>query len=1313
MFPAIRIEGGLLGPDTLDQLLAGELEGQNPGDFGLAGRRTLTDEIAGVFADARAQWQVFQHRRERLPDADQATSVTRDAWMIPFLSFLDYKLFYNTRAYVVDGATFAISHRAGDAEDAPPVHIVGAQQELGRLAPTGRPRLAPHSLVQEYLNRSEQLWGIVTNGLTIRLLRNSTYIRRQAYVEFDLRQILEEQLFPDFSVLYRLLHRSRLPRTANDAGDCLLERYHRHALEQGGRVREGLRDGVEKCLTQLAEGFLAHPKNQKLRAQVLPSGSEPERLPAEELYRQLLHLVYRFLFLLVSEDRGLVSPDPLYREHYGVARLRQLLDRRSAYTDYDDLWCSLQVLWKALSDEKLARCLGATPLNSELFAPIAFDHCTIANRDLLEAFRHLTYYQESQSQPPRRVNYAALDVEELGSVYESLLDHHAQIEEPHEPNNVPRFKLASGSERKSTGSYYTPPELVAELIRSALEPVLEERLKHAKSGEEKAQAILSLRVLDPACGSGHFLLAAARRLGKELAKIRTGEAEPAPERVREAIREVVARCIYGVDKNPLAVELAKVALWIETVEPSKPLGFLDANIRCGDSLLGVFDLAVLEPGIPAAAYKPLTGDDKDAAKYYERKNKREQEEKDTIRTGFRLSPEREMSEDFAALRAMPENTLEEIAAKAERFRALTAEGSSARGVLERACDFYVAAFLLPKTKGGPNAGPDGLPRRGAEQVPTSGTIWEWLRGVPPDERLVEASVAAARAARAFHWPLEFPDIMAAGGFDVVLGNPPWEVMQLGEEEYFDRLLPKIARLAGAARKRAIAKLETERPEIFAAYQADKRRFEVSNEFARVSGRFDRTARGKINTYALFAELFAALVSPRGRAGLIVPTGIATDNSTKAFFEFVSTERRLASLFDFENRKRLFQAVDSRMKFCLLTLGTDIPQADFVFFATSVEQLADSRRRFTLSPEDILRINPNTRTAPVFRSQADAELTKKIYACVPVLVDESKGKDGNPWGISFMRMFDMANDSHLFRTRHQLEEAGARREGVNWVEPSRQIWVPLYEAKMIHQFDHRWATYETDGETSRDVTEQEKIREDFEPNPRYWVPQQEVEDRLHAKGWTRGWLMGWRNITNATNERTVIAAVFPRSAVGNNLPLIFVNPQHSPFLIACLAANLAALSFDFVARQKIGGTNLNFFYIKQFPVLPPSRYGQMELDFIVPRVLELTYTSHAMKPFAKDLGYDGPPFAWDPDRRAWLRAELDAYYARLYGLTRDELRYILDPSDVKGSDYPSGTFRVLKDNEIRRYGEYRTARLTLACYDAMQQAERSKRLQTTP
>ena len=624
-FPSIRIEGGILGPDMLDQVGAGELPGQRPTDFGLEARRNLTDEIAAAFADARALWGVFQHRIERLAPGDLATTITRDAWMIPFLGLLGHELRYNPKAYDVDGLSFAVSHRTllssssidmrqGElGEDAPPVHIVGARQELGKLAPSGRPRLAPHSLVQEYLNRTEHVWGIVTNGLILRLLRDSTFIRRQAYVEFDLTTIFEEQRFSDFAVFYRLLHRTRFPLGLADSGESLLERYFTHSVEQGDRIREHLRNGVEECITILADGFLSHPANEGLRREIGEG-----RHTAEDLYRQLLKLIYRFLFLLVAEERGLISSNTIYNEHYGIVRLRKLLDRRAAFCDHDDLWYSLRVLWHLFCDERLSSTLQLAPLNGELFFPQSLDSFTLTNRSLLGALWHLAWYREGSSSPPRRVNYAALDVEEFGSVYESLLELHPHLDLI---SNPPRFDLIlSGRERRSTGSHYTPHELVAPLIQHALEPVLADRMNETRNVSEKEKAILSLKVCDPACGSGHFLLAAARRLGKELARVRTNVEEPAPEQMRGAVRDVISRCIYGVDKNPLAVDLCRVALWIESHTAGKPLTFLDHRICCGDSLVGLLGLQTLEAGIPDEAFNPVTGDDRTAARSAKRRN---------------------------------------------------------------------------------------------------------------------------------------------------------------------------------------------------------------------------------------------------------------------------------------------------------------------------------------------------------------------------------------------------------------------------------------------------------------------------------------------------------------------------------------------------------------------------------------------------------------------------------------------------------------------------------------------------------------------
>jgi len=755
-FPSIRIEGGFFSPDLLEALAAGGLPGQRAQDFNLPPQRSLTDEIAAVFHELGKQWQIFRNRLARLDEGDLATTPTRDLWLVPFFSFLGYEPYYNPRAYVIDGMNFAISHRAGMAEDAPPLHLVGARQELGRLPPSGRPRLSPHALMQEYLNRSEALWGIVSNGEILRLLRDSTFVRRQAYLEFDLKNIFEEERFADFVLLYRLLHRSRLPKGGADAEPCWLEKYYQQSLEQGGRVREHLREGVEQCLKQLAAGLLSHPQSGNLRGWVKQHG-------ALAFYRELLRLVYRFLFLLVSEERGLISREPLYLEHYGVSHLRRLADQRAAYTDDTDLWLSLRALWLILTDEKLAAKLKAPPLNGELFAPLELDGALISNRNLLSAFWHLAYYQEGSS-PPRRVNYAALDTEELGSVYESLLDYHPTLFS--DGQDRLRFELSPGSERKSTGSYYTPPELVGELIKSALEPVMEERLKKHRTAEKKESALLSLKVLDPACGSGHFLLAAARRLGKELARIRSGEDEPAPERVREATRDVVAHCIYGVDKNPLAVELARVALWLESHAEGKPLTFLEHHIKCGDSLVGVFDLEVLQEGLPDAAFEPVSGDDRKLAASLKRQNKAEREGQMTLfgwNFDLDLTP---LAENIRQIESIPDDSPQDVRRKRQAYEARLTDPRLRR--LKDACDLWTAAYFQSLSPSPPPKGESG-----GEGVITTDAVRRALAGQPLPPQTLAAAQALAAENRFFHWQLEFAEVFEGGGFDIVIGNPPF------------------------------------------------------------------------------------------------------------------------------------------------------------------------------------------------------------------------------------------------------------------------------------------------------------------------------------------------------------------------------------------------------------------------------------------------------------------------------------------------------------------------------------------------------------
>jgi hypothetical protein len=781
----VTVEGGLFAADLVERIALGDtnLPGQQPKDFGLdAGR--LSAEIQSAFSDIRLFWEGFKRRRA----VSQASpvSLTREAWGIPLFERLGYALRFQRAAAQSGGQSYPISHRTGEAENATPVHVVAFDQKLGER---GDARRSPHALLQEYLNHSDALWGIVTNGRELRLLRNSARSSQPSYVAVDLETIFDGNLYNEFALVYRLLHHSRLPQDGSEPHECLLETWYQQGIEEGGRVRERLRVGVKAALETLGSGFLRHSANDGLRAK-LDSGA----LTEGQLYRELLNLIYRLLFLMVAEERKLLfvppasvgagSPDTatqhaVYLRWYGIGRLRERADKRTGEDGFGDLWEGLKETFRLFREESAAASLALSALNGELFGITALPdlegrETQLSNKDLLDAIRQLSNFEEQAGRRKtglqRRVNYGGLGVEELGSIYESLLDYHPQVlRDPPDPGSQSgaSFALAAGSQRKETGSYYTPPELVLELIESALVPVIQDRLATVSTHEAKEQALLSLTICDPAAGSGHFLLAAARRVGRELAIVRSGEAEPAPEIYRAALRDVIRNCIYAVDKNPLAVDLCKVALWIEGHAPGLPLSFLDHRIRCGDSLVGVFDLDALKTGIPDLALKQLTGDDKTVCAELRKRNKREREA--PLESYWAKSELIELADHFGELAAMPDGAPDDVRRKNEAYRGLIAGNPLAR--LRRACDVWTAAFYAPRVAGQ------------ARSAPTTSDVWTALAGRSDPQRAALVEELSHRL-HFFHWRLEFPEVFDRGGFDVMLGNPPWEVVQFNEREFF-------------------------------------------------------------------------------------------------------------------------------------------------------------------------------------------------------------------------------------------------------------------------------------------------------------------------------------------------------------------------------------------------------------------------------------------------------------------------------------------------------------------------------------------------
>ena len=1092
-FTAIRIEGGLLPREFLQAIAGLEAPRQRGADYGLSRSLALKEEIARYWRIAGDLYARYAERRAR--QDLQPTQVGVDEWLVPLLhSVLGYGDLEAAGHATLGERVFKLTHRA--CGEAVPLLLTTHDFNLDRADPRfgyeGR-RHAPHGLMQEFLNAEDDcLWGIVSNGSKLRVLRDNPSLTRPAYIEADLDLVFAEELYPDFAALWLAAHASRFALANGKPSSCVIERWRAKAHETGERVLENLRDGVTAALRQLGNGLLQHPDNDGLRS-ALRDGT----LTPDAFFEQLLRLVYRMLFLFTAEERNLLhAPNAtdeqraVYAEGYSISRLRERALRRRYYDHHRDIWTSLQITFRALGREESA--LGLPALGGLFRSSHCpdFDRAAIANEPLLDAVRSLAFFRSGTALA--RVNYRDMGTEELGSVYESLLELQPVLDLSATPwsfgfagqENGEKIK---GSQRKLTGSYYTPSSLVNELIKSVLEPVLTEAV--AGRPDDPHKAILDLKVLDPACGSGHFLLAAARRMAAEIARIEAG-ADTSDESARQhALREVVQHCIHGVDRNPLAVELCKTALWIETVEPGRPLTFLDAHIQLGDSLVGLLDPAVIAAGIPGEAYKELTGDDKAICRELKRQNS--QTGDTVVRSLFDEESVLEVALATADLDAMPEETLADIERKSAAWAAVRTDDTRMREELR--ANLFVGAYFAPKTKGA------------GTWVPRTEDLNRLKIGITQRPDVEEKTKELARRHRFFHWHLAFAEIIQAGGFDVVVGNPPWEVSQLAEEEYFAVRAPSIAGLAGATRKRAILNLEETNPRLRQEYELDKRGYDARNAFCRSGGRYPLTAYGKLNSYALFAETFLRLLGPSGRAGLIVPTGIATDNSTRTFFEKAVTGNRLVSLYDFENREGVFPGVHRSYKFCLLTLsGADrpCPQAEFAFFLHQAEQLGETERRFLLSAEDFALFNPNTRTCPIFRTRRDMEIARKMYRRAGVFWKEERNgqPESNPWGVKFMQMFNMTSDSGMFRCHEELGDEGWELRGNVFMRDGER-YLPLYEAKLFHQYDHRFATFEgvsaqaRESGNARAMTAEEKADPEVVVLPRYWVPEEEVTKRL--------------------------------------------------------------------------------------------------------------------------------------------------------------------------------------------------------------------------
>jgi hypothetical protein len=1320
-FVAITTEGGLLPADFLSELLSpkADIDGLTPTSYNLADGERISEQVNRSWNRLKGRWADFKKAISEKPADEFRTTETRNRWLQPLFQELGYgQRLIKAKPIEIDGKNYPVSH----AWNHVPMHLVGAHIDLDNRTPgvVGAAKASPHSLLQQLLNASdEHLWGIVCNGLNVRLLRDNIALTRQALVEWDLAAIFDGDLYSEFFLLWLVLHQSRFD--AERPEQCWLERWKKKAENKGLRALDKLRLGVTRAIQALGEGLLSHPANNALQSRLRKG-----ELTTQDFYRQVLKVIYRILFLLVAEDRELLhTPIPndqdknifdreicarqRYRDFYSVGRLRHLTLLRAG-TPHTDIWQTFQLISEKLGSNEGCPELALPALGSFLWdasrSTRDLNDTLISNHQLITAVHALTFVQDGSIR--RFVDYKNLGAEELGGVYEGLLELHPTIDTD---AGTFQLDLTAGNERKTSGSYYTPESLVQCLLDSALDPVVAEVIRDKKS-EAAVNALLNLKICDPAAGSGHFLIAAAHRLAKHVAAARSGEDEPSPTATRTALRDVIGRCIYGVDINPMAVELCKVSLWIEAVEPGKPLSFLDHHIQCGNGLLGATP-ALIGNGIPDDAFKPIEGDDPKLCTKYRKQNRREFRQ-DTL-LGFhgeRWEHLGDLATNMVQITSLPDDRLEDVHAKEERYAELI--HSDLYEFSRALADAWCASFVWKKV----------LPAAGGFNYPITNEIFRQLERKPHDvpKWMRDEIKRLAEQYQFFHWHLAFPEVFQMvptgskaknelsgwnGGFDVNLGNPPWERVKLQDREWFAKRRPDIANARNAAaRKRMIGLLRTADPVLFEQFTSDLRRADGENQLIRKTGRYPLCGKGDTNLYAVFAELGLSIINEEGRAGLVVPPGIVTDATYKEFAQHVVANRSIVSFYDFTNRGYIFPSTESTFAFALITLSrTPHDTLRMAAQLWNTTDLQDQERVFVVSAETIERLSPNTKTFPIVRSTKDLRVVSQIYKRLPILVREV-APISNPWNCQLASAFHMANDSDVFKTEHDFAEADAKLDG-NRLQVETELLVPLYESKLAHQFNHRHASfvfgdstpnkYGTRARTNL-IDTQQLESPTYLPVPRYWVGESDADAHLPPQ-WPYNWFLVYRRTINAVaDSRSVVASIIPRYAVGDSLFLIL--PQGEAQNATALLALLNSFAFDYVARQKASGGNLNFYVMKQLPVITPVMIGKScsqnagvtNFRWIQERVLELTYTAWDLAGFAMDCGWSGPPFRWDEQRRFLLRCELDAAFFHLYGLNRDDAAYVLDTFPI-----------VRRKDEEKHNGDYRTKQVILEIYHEMANA----------
>ena len=774
-------------------------------------------------------------------------------------------------------------------------------------------------------------WCFCFNGPSLRLFDAArTHSRR--YVELDLERIAAEPA--TFALTWRLLRAAAFGGRSQTQLDAAVLASERHRAN----VRDSLQAGVHEAIAGLTTAFVAAAGRRRRK--------RDENLSTRRAYDESLVVIYRILFLLFAEARGLVPNwHPVFRDSYTVESLRPMVEGSRLPLG---LWETLQAIARLAHRGCRAGTLRVPPFNGRLFspshAPLA-DTLPLDDGRVREALLALTTRPERDAR--RRISYADLGVEHLGGVYERVLDFEISTAAPDGA-----AVLIRGGRRKATGSFYTPRTLTEHLVRRTLAPLV------ANAGPDD---LLRLRILDPAMGSGAFLVAACRYVAHayESALVRDGSVASGDvtDDERAAFRRIVAqKCLYGVDVNPMAVQLARLSLWLATLCRDRPLTFFDRQLRTGNSLVGAAIEDVLRhPSGRRRTHAPLP-------------------------LLEHLELEQEVGRavtSHVALREAPEDTLDHVHSKERLFDTLR----SADGPLGRwtaVADLWCAAWFADDVR--------GMSRATFQSLLDRRTLPDQVA-----ESLLDSAREAAARERFFHWRLEFPDVFhdVSGeprndaGFDAIIGNPPWEMLR------GDSGPPSVRNASAAAGGRL-------------------------TRFTRDSGVYRLHGSGHANLYQLFTERALSLARRGGRIGLVLPSGFATDHGCAQLRRHVLDATRIDSLVSIDNRDAIFP-VHRGLRFLLITATTGgltrlVPLRSGPRNAADFDRMPEQgtdHDAVMVSRELVERLSGHQVAIPDLRTREDAAIATRLAFGHPAAGDE----DG--WGLRFGRELNATDDRRHF------------------------------------------------------------------------------------------------------------------------------------------------------------------------------------------------------------------------------------------------------------------------------------------------------------